>query len=224
VRDKKEITATGARIPAATGDTLAILLATDQRSKKDAVVVHFAFRIDNAYVNSDSEERRMEGCRNWVYDQAVAYKKHVATDLLQAAERDLKGVRMKLEEQQRDQKRMELGIEKNTKRSEDAAADKVNTVSELKLADERVNELQSSTAANPTDEQIKALNGALKDQKKLQDRITKLDTDGVDARLKIADLTEQLALNAKAQESQRQAILAQEQVVEERRMILGDIK
>jgi len=175
-------------------------------------------------VNSDSEERRMEGCRNWVYDQAVAYKKHVATDLLQAAERDLKGVRMKLEEQQRDQKRMELGIEKNTKRSEDAAADKVNTVSELKLADERVNELQSSTAANPTDEQIKALNGALKDQKKLQDRITKLDTDGVDARLKIADLTEQLALNAKAQESQRQAILAQEQVVEERRMILGDIK
>jgi hypothetical protein len=218
VRDKKEITATGARIPAATGDTLAILLATDQRSKKDAVVVHFAFRIDNAYVNSDSEERRMEGCRNWVYDQAVAYKKHVATDLLQAAERDLKGVRMKLEEQQRDQKRMELGIEKNTKRSEDAAADKV------KLADERVNELQSSTAANPTDEQIKALNGALKDQKKLQDRITKLDTDGVDARLKIADLTEQLALNAKAQESQRQAILAQEQVVEERRMILGDIK
>jgi hypothetical protein len=68
------------------------------------------------------------------------------------------------------------------------------------------------------------LNGALKDQKKLQDRITKLDTDGVDARLKIADLTEQLALNAKAQESQRQAILAQEQVVEERRMILGDIK
>jgi len=224
VRDKKEITATGARIPAATGDTLAILLATDQRSKKDAVVVHFAFRIDNAYVNSDSEERRMEGCRNWVYDQAVAYKKHVATDLLQAAERDLKGVRMKLEEQQRDQKRMELGIEKNTKRSEDAAADKVNTVSELKLADERVNELQSSIAANPTDEQIKALNGALKDQKKLQDRITKLDTDGVDARLKIADLTEQLALNAKAQESQRQAILAQEQVVEERRMILGDIK
>jgi hypothetical protein len=64
----------------------------------------------------------MEGCRNWVYDQAVAYKKHVATDLLQAAERDLKGVRMKLEEQQRDQKRMELGIEKNTQRSENAAA------------------------------------------------------------------------------------------------------
>jgi hypothetical protein len=224
VKDKKEVMATGARIPAATGDTLAILFATDQRSKTDPVVAHFAFRIDNTFVNSDSEARRIEGCRTWVYDQAVAYKKHVATDLLQAAERDLKGVRMKLEDQQRDQKRMELGIERNTKRSEDAAADKVNAVSELKLADERVNELQSSTAANPTDEQIKALNSALKDQKKLQERITKLDSDGVDARLKVTDLQEQLALNAQAQESQRQAILAQEQVVEERKKVLEEIK
>jgi hypothetical protein len=100
----------------------------------------------------------------------------------------------------------------------------VNAVNDLKLADERVKELENSTAANPTDEQIKALNGALKDQKKLQERITKLDTDGVDARLKIADLQEQLSLNAKAQESQRQAILAQEQVVEERRTVLSEIK
>lgn len=224
VKDKKEITATGARIPAATGDTMAILLATDQRSKTDAVVVHFAFRIDNAYVNSDSEERRIEGCRAWVYDQAVAYKKHVATELLQLAERDLKGLRTKLDEQLRDQTRMEQGIEKNTQRSEDAATGKVNAVSELKLADERVNEMQKSSAANPTDEQIKALNGALKEQKKLQERIIKLDIDGVDARLKITDLTEQLALNAKAQEAQRQAILAQETVVEERRMVLSEIK
>ena len=100
----------------------------------------------------------------------------------------------------------------------------MNAVNDLKLADERVKELENSTAANPTDEQIKALNGALKDQKKLQERITKLDTDGVDARLKIADLQEQLSLNAKAQESQRQAILAQEQVVEERRTVLSEIK
>lgn len=224
VKDKKEVTATGARIPAATGDTLAILFATDQRSKTDAVVVHCAFRIDNSYVNSDSEERRIDGCRAWVYDQAVAYKKHVATGLLQQAERDLKGLRLKLEEQLRDQKRMEMGIEKNTRRSEDAASSKVNAVSELKLADERVNELQSSTESNPTDEQIKQLNAALKEQKKLQERIVKLDTDGVDARLKVTELTEQLALNAKAQEAQRQAILAQEQVVEERKKVLEEIK
>jgi hypothetical protein len=224
VRDKKEITATGARIPAATGDTLAILLAVDQRSKNEDAVVHLAFRIQNTFVNSDSEERRIEGCRKFVYDQAVAYKKAVAAKRLEQAERDLSGLRSNMDVMLRDQKRMELGIEKNTQRSDDAANDKVNATNDLKRADERVNELQSSTESNPTEEQIKLLNAALKDQKKLQDRITKLDTDGVDARLKIADLQEQLAKNAKDQEAQRQAILTQEKVVEERRTVLSEIK
>jgi len=224
VRDKKEITATGARIPAATGDTLAILLAVDQRSKNEDAVVHLAFRIQNTFVNSDSEERRIEGCRKFVYDQAVAYKKAVAGKRLEQAERDLSGLRSNLDVMVRDQKRMEQGIEKNTQRSDDAANDKVNATNDLKRADERVNELQSSTESNPTEEQIKLLNAALKDQKKLQDRITKLDTDGVDARLKIADLQEQLAKNAKDQEAQRQAILTQEQVVEERKTVLSEIK
>lgn len=224
VRDKKEVTATGARIPAATGDTLAILLAVDQRSKNEDAVVHLAFRIQNSFVNSDSEERRIEGCRKFVYDQAVAYKKAVAGKRLEQAERDLSGLRSNLDVMLRDQKRMEQGIEKNTQRSDDAASDKVNAVNDLKRADERVNELQSSTESNPTEEQIKLLNAALKDQKKLQDRITKLDTDGVDARLKIADLQEQLAKNAKDQEAQRQAILTQEKVVEERKTVLSEIK
>jgi len=224
VRDRKEVVATGARIPAATGDTLSILLAVDQRSKNDDAVAYIAFRIAGDFVNSDSEQRRIDGCRAFVYDQAVAYKKHVAAEQLEAAERDLRGAQGKLEEMQRDQKRYELGIEKNTERSADAAKDKEKAVTDLKLADERVKEMESVTASNPTEEQIKQLNAALKEQKKLQERITKLDTDGVDARLKVSDLQKQLADNAKAQESQRQAIAAQEQVVEERRKALAEIK
>lgn len=224
VRDKKEIIATGARIPAATGDTLAVLLTVDQRSKNDDAVAYLAFRIAGDFVNSDSEQRRIDGCRAFVYDQAVAYKKHVAAEQLEAAERDLRGARAKLEEMQRDQKRYELGIAKNNERSTDAASDKEKATEDLKRADERVKEMESSTASNPTEEQIKELNAALKEQKKLQERITKLDTDGVDARLKVSDLQQQLEDNAKAQESQRQAIAAQEQVVEERRKALAEIK
>jgi hypothetical protein len=224
VRDKKEVIATGARVPAATGDTLTVLLAVDQRSKNDDVVAHLAFRIAGDFVNSDSEQRRIDGCKTFVYDQAVAYKKKVAGERLEEAERDLRGAQGKLEEMQRDQKRYELGIEKNNERSDDAAKDKEKALDDLKLADERVKEMESVTAANPTEEQIKQLNAALKDQKKLQERITKLDTDGVDARLKVSDLQKQLADNAKAQESQRQAVAAQEQVVEERRKVLAEIK
>jgi hypothetical protein len=224
VRDKKEVIATGARIPAATGDTLSVMLAVDQRSKNDDAVAHLAFRIAGDFVNSDSEQRRIDGCRAFVYDQAVAYKKHVAAEQLEAAERDLRGARAKLEEMQRDQKRCELGIAKNNERSADAASDKEKAVEDLKRADERVKEMEASTASNPTEEQIKDLNAALKEQKKLQERITKLDTDGVDARLKVSDLQKQLEDNAMAQESQRQAIAAQEQVVEERRKTLEEIK
>jgi hypothetical protein len=224
VRDKKEVIATGARIPAATGDTLSVMLAVDQRSKNDDAVAHLAFRIAGDFVNSDSEQRRIDGCRAFVYDQAVAYKKHVAAEQLEAAERDLRGARAKLEEMQRDQKRCELGLAKNNERSADAASDKEKAVEDLKRADERVKEMEASTASNPTEEQIKDLNAALKEQKKLQERITKLDTDGVDARLKVSDLQKQLEDNAMAQESQRQAIAAQEQVVEERRKTLEEIK
>ncbi len=224
VRDKKEITATGTRIPAATGDTLSAMLAVDQRSKNDDAVAYLAFRIAGSFVNSDSEQRRIDGCRAFVYDQAVAYKKHVAADRLEAAERDLRGAKNKLEEMQRDQKRFELGIAKNNERSTDAAKDKEKAVEDLKRADERVKTLESITAANPTEDQIKELNAALKEQKKLQERITKLDNDGVDARLKVSDLQKQLDANAKAQESQRQAVAAQEQVVEERRKALAEIK
>jgi len=224
VRDKKEVIATGARIPAATGDTLSVMLAVDQRSKNDDAVAHLAFRIAGDFVNSDSEQRRIDGCRAFVYDQAVAYKKHVAAEQLEAAERDLRGARAKLEEMQRDQKRCELGIAKNNERSADAASDKEKAVEDLKRADERVKEMEASTPSNPTEEQIKDLNAALKEQKKLQERITKLDTDGVDARLKVSDLQKQLEDNAMAQESQRQAIAAQEQVVEERRKTLEEIK
>ncbi|MBL8001580.1 MAG: hypothetical protein JNL05_06425 [Flavobacteriales bacterium] len=224
VRDKKEVLAIGARIPAATGDTLSILLAVDQRSKNDDVVAHLAFRIAGDFVNSDSEQRRIDGCKAFVYDQAVAYKRKVASERLEEAERDLRGAQGKLEEMQRDQKRYELGIEKNNERSADAAKDKEKAVEDLKLADVRVKEMEGASASNPTEEQIKALNSALKEQKKLQERITKLDTDGVDARLKVSDLQKQLADNAKAQESQRQAVAAQEQVVEERRKALAEIK
>lgn len=224
VRDKKEITATGTRIPAATGDTLAVLLAVDQRAKNDDAVAYLAFRIAGSFVNSDSEQRRIDVCRAFVYDQAVAYKKHVAGELLEAAERDLRGAKSKLEEMLRDQKRYELGIEKNTERSADAAKDKEKAVEDLKLADQRVKEMEGVTATNPTEEQIKQLNAALKEQKKLQERITKFDTDGVDARLKVSDLQKQLANNTKAQESQRQAVAAQEQVVEERKKALAEIK
>lgn len=224
VRDKKEVVATGTRIPAATGDTLSVLLAVDQRSKDDDAVAYLAFRIAGDFVNSDSEQRRIDGCRTFVYDQAVAYKKHVAAGQLEAAERDLRGAQAQLQEMQRDQKRYELGIEKNTARSEEAAQNKARAQEDLRLADVRVREMEAASASNPTEEQIKALNNALKEQKKLQERIAKLDTDGVDARLKVSDLQQQLADNAKAQESQRQAIAAQEQVVEERRKALAEIK
>jgi len=187
-------------------------------------VAYLAFRIAGSFVNSDSEQRRIDVCRAFVYDQAVAYKKHVAGELLEAAERDLRGAKSKLEEMLRDQKRYELGIEKNTERSADAAKDKEKAVEDLKLADQRVKEMEGVTATNPTEEQIKQLNAALKEQKKLQERITKFDTDGVDARLKVSDLQKQLANNTKAQESQRQAVAAQEQVVEERKKALAEIK
>ncbi len=224
VRDKKEVIATGARIPAATGDTLAVFLAVEQRSKGDDAIVHLGFRIQNEFIHSDSEQRRIDGCKAWVYEQAVAYKKDLANKSLDEALKVKARLNSEMEMLQKEQKRAELAIERNTTRSAEAVADKAKAEIDLKRADEDVRTHQASSTANPTDEEIKQLNAALKEQRKLQERITKLTKDDSDAQQKIVELKQALVKNATDQDAKTKAIAEQQVVVETRRKVLDEVR
>ncbi|MBK9286698.1 MAG: hypothetical protein IPN38_03200 [Flavobacteriales bacterium] len=224
VRDKKEVIATGARIPAATGDTLAVFLAVEQRSKGDDAIVHLGFRIQNVFVNSDSEQRRIDGCKAWVYEQAVAYKKDLANKSLDEALKVKARLNSEMEMLVKEQKRAELSIERNTTRSAEAVTDKAKAEIDLKLADEDVRTHQASSTANPTDEEIKQLNAALKEQRKLQERIAKLTKEDADAQQKIVELKQALVKNATDQDAKTKAIAEQQVVVDTRRKVLDEVK
>ena len=224
VRDKKEVIATGARIPAAAGDTLAVFLAVEQRSKGEDAVVHLAFRIENVFVHSDSEQRRIDGCRRWVYEQAVAYKKDVANGSLEEALKVRSRLNKEMEALRREQQRAEQAVDRNTTRSADAVVGKAKAGTDLKRADDDVRNHQANSTADPSDEQIKELNAALKSQRKLQERITKLTKYDSKVQQKILDLKQTLLQNGKDQDAKRLAIEEQQVVVDTRGKALDEVK
>jgi len=212
---KKEVMSIGTRLPEVSGDTLRVFVKADQPKGSTDVMVHAAFRVNMAFVGPDNEERQREGCRNWMYHNAVMLKKNIAQKELEAGQKQLANMEGELAGLVKDKDRAQGSIEKTQHNIVEDEQAKVGAEGESKIMETTVEAKKQEVATSPSEENTKELQSMMKDQEKLRKKAQKLTQDIEDGRKKVEDLRFRIKQNLAAQDTQAKAIEAQKKVVEE---------
>lgn len=223
ISTKKELMAIGVRLPEVSGDTIRIYLKADQPKKDPAVTLQVAFRVNNAFVGPDSDERQREGCRNWMYQQAIMLKKELAQKEVDAANKQLHLVENELAMLVKEKDRAQNNIEKTQKNITADEQEKSATEGESTAMVTRVDAKKQEVATNATEANTKELQGLLKEQEKLKRKAEKLGNDIESGKKKIEDLQFAIKKNLADQDAKGKAIEAQRKVVEELKAALAGI-
>jgi hypothetical protein len=212
---KKELMSIGTRLPEVSSDTIRLFMKADQPKGSQEVTAHVAFRVNMAFVGPDNEERQREGCRTWVYQNAVMLKKHLAQKDLEAGQKQLGLLENELAGLVKEKDRAQNGIEKAQRNIIEDEQAKVGTEGETKIMETTIDAKKQEVATAPTETNTKELQTLMKDQEKLRKKAQKLSNDIEDGKKKIEDLRFQIKKNLADQDTKSKAIEAQKKIVEE---------
>lgn len=215
VSNKKEVVAVGARIPEVSGDTIRVLVKADKPKRGEEVTVYVAFKVDGAFTGPDSDQGRIQGCRDWVYRTAVTLKKELAQEALDAATKHQKDLENALAMLVREKDRAQGSIEKTQDRIVRDEQEKAAVEGERTALETRVQAKQTEVSTSPSEANTKELQALLKEQEKLKRRSEGLTKDIEGGRKKIEDLRFAIKKNLQDQEAKGKEIAAQKQVVEQ---------
>ena len=212
---KKEVMSIGTRLPEVSSDTMRVFVKADQPKGSKDVTAHVAFRVNMAFVGPDNEERQREGCRNWMYQNSVSFKKNIAQKELEAGQKKLGLLESDLAGLVKEKDRAQNTIEKTQHNIIDDEKDKVEAEGEGKILETKVEAKRQEVATASTAENTKELQSMMKDQEKLRKKAIKLTGSIGDGQKKIEELQFQIKKNLAEQDSKGKAIAAQKIVVEE---------
>ncbi|MBP8824381.1 MAG: hypothetical protein KBH07_12135 [Flavobacteriales bacterium] len=131
VTNKKEMVGYAARIPAASTDTLQVLIAVERSKAFQSTTVHIAFFTRIGYIGPDSPERELGGCMEWVRQRMVSLQRQLAQTAVAAGQRDLGNLSRQLDMLQREEQRMENSLRRTRQRMEQAAKDSTQSAEQL---------------------------------------------------------------------------------------------
>ncbi|HEX2617728.1 MAG TPA: hypothetical protein VHL57_09315 [Flavobacteriales bacterium] len=221
--NKKELTAIGVRMPEVSPDTIRVLLQAQEGKRDEPVMLNVAFRVNNAYVGPDSDPRQLEGCRNWMYQHAVMFKKELAQRDLDEGikvqtrlENDLAGL-------VKEKDRMHSNMEKTKDKGVEAGQDKVKYEGDLRTLQTAIEAKRTEVGATPSAENTEHLNTMLKDQEKLQDKAKRAADQEQSSKKKVDDLDYQIKKNLEDQDKKAKAIDEQKKVVDGLRTVLAAV-
>lgn len=146
VMGKKEMTGVAARIPAASADTLRILLAVERRKGEQDATVQLAFRTTAGFVAPDSPERERDACLEWVRQRSLVLLKQLARKRLDQGQQELDQALRHLDLLKREHDRAEAHLQRTRQRAADAAQAKQAADSTLALPDPLVPPADSARA------------------------------------------------------------------------------
>lgn len=223
VESKKEIRATGARVPAISPDTITVLCKAEKPRKGLPVALHLAFMVNGGWVAGASDKRQAEAAHDFAYTKAVAFKKHVLQLKLEEAEKTLGRHQAELATLEKDHRRYEDGITRNREKGTEAAADKVQEEGRLQANEQAVRTKQAELAGAASGAAAEELQDLLKEQDRLKDRIERLGNDVRNAEEHVKDLEYAIQKNLEDQEAKRATIEKQTAVVEELRTAVASV-
>jgi DNA repair exonuclease SbcCD ATPase subunit len=212
---KKEVMSIGTRMPEVSSDTMRVFVKADQPKGSKDVTAHVAFRVNNAFIGPDSEERQREACRSWMYQNAVMLKKNIAQKDLEAGQKQLAHLESELSGLVKEKDRAENSTEKTRDRIVEDEKEKIDTEAASSKMETTVASKQQEVTTAPTEENQKELQSLLKEQEKLRKKTAKLTESIADGKKKVEDLQFQIKQNLSAQDAKTKAIEAQKKVVEE---------
>lgn len=208
VLNKKELVGAAARIPAASPDTLRILIAVDRPKGGLYSTAHIAILSTAGYVGPDSPQRELNGCMQWVQQRTVTLRKQFAQAALDLDRRDLDRLRQDLDLLKREKSRAESGMQKAQQRSEQAVRDKEESERELGALDAAAATAKADSTSDPNAEKAR-----LKQQDKLRDKAKRATKTAQDMEKRTTDLQWAIKQNEKDQVTKQEAIDRQQAVV-----------
>jgi chromosome segregation ATPase len=215
VVQKKEVVATGTRLPEVSSDTLRVLVKAERARRAEETTVYLAFKLGGAFIGPDGEQRQVEGCRSWVYRTTVMLKKELAQEALDAGTKRLKDLENAHAMLVREKDRAQGSIEKTSDRIVKDEREKSTVEGERTAMETRVQAKQSEVNTAPTEANAKELQAMLKEQEKLKRKAEGLGRDIEGGRKKVEDLQADIRKNLEEQEAKAREIDAQKKVVQE---------
>jgi hypothetical protein len=147
VTGKKEMIGMAARIPAASADTMRILIAVEQRKGEKAVIAQLAFRTTAGYVAPDSPERERDACLEWVQQRSLVLLRQLARKRLDQGQRELDQARRQWDLLKREHDRSEAQLQRTRQRAANAEKEKQAADSTLALPAPLVQSADSAQAS-----------------------------------------------------------------------------
>lgn len=220
---KKEVMSIGTRLPEVSSDTMRVFVKAVQQKGAKEVTAHVAFRVNNAFVGPDNDERQREGCRSWMYQNSVMLKRQLAQRELDAGQRMQARMEDDLALLVKEKGRAENTIEKTRERIVEYEKERIDTEAASSKMETTVASKQQEVTTAATEENQKELRSLQKEQEKLRKKTAKLTEAIADGRKKVEDLQFAIKQNLSAQDAKAKEIEAQKKVVEELRSKLAKV-
>lgn len=224
VSNKKELRASGVRVPEVSQDTITMVCKAEQGKKSPRVQLHLGYRVNGAWVSSASAPELVEGAKKHAYTLAVRYKKELLTAALETEKKNKLRLENELADLVKEKGRAEGSIEKTRQKGVEAGQEKLQAEADLKSNETTIAAKSAAMGAAPTEAQTKELQDLIKDQGKLKDKIEKEGKAIVDGEKKVKDLEQEVKDNLAAQASKRSAIEAQAEKVKAAQKALEEVK
>lgn len=210
VSGRKEITGHAARIPAASPDTLQVLLAVEKPKGGLYTTAHIAFLTTSGYVSPDSREREVAACTEWVRQRMVTLQRQLAQAVLDRGQRQLDDNNRQLDQLKREGQRAQDNLRRSQQRIEQAVLDSAEAARQLR-------QLSAPDSASRTDSATAALRDkqVRKEQATWQDKAKRAAyaKQGLEKRVK--DLQWAIRKNGEDQAAKQAGIERQQAVVKQ---------
>lgn len=208
VTNKKELIGAMARIPAASPDTIRILIAVERPKGGLYTTAHIAFLTTAGFVGPDSPERELNGCTQWVQQRTVSLQKQFAQAALDLGQRDLEQLQRDLAMLKREKDRAQSSLQKAQQRGEQAARDKEGFERQLGEMDASPPAVAADSASGPNAEMDRS-----KQQGKLRDKVARAAKTSQNMEKKANDLQWTISQNGKDQVKKQEEVDRQQVVV-----------
>lgn len=215
---KKQLTATGVRLPSVHNDTIAILGIADQRKKSTTTTMHLALRVNNQFIGTgegEVEMNRIKAAKEFIYARSVQFKKEIVQRELDDATKALERLEKSYEGLVKEKERAERSMEKNIDKGKEAKKNKAKAAAELDALKVQIETKQAEVASDPSETNTAALNEMLGEREKAISVRDKADKTIVNADKKVKDLEHMIKKNIEDQGNTKAQIKTQTAVVKQ---------
>lgn len=212
---KREVVASGVRLPEVSEDTLRIQMKAVMHKEAPFVTVHMAFLTTSGHVAPGGDAQAYEAARSYLWHHGSVLRRQLLQHDLTQADKHLARVRTELSLLIREHERAQVSLERTERAIQHAVAEQEQAQADL---DEIIRQILAKTAEQgaPSEEEEREDDRPEvleKQEARARRRLEKAEIMQRATRKKVDELTWSIRRNEEAQERKRMEVLQQEAFV-----------